>query len=53
LLVHPGNAVTFAMNLPANPQLAGIVLGTQALVLDAQAPGGIGAVTNGGVLRIF
>ncbi|HLQ38766.1 MAG TPA: kelch repeat-containing protein [Planctomycetota bacterium] len=52
LLAHAGNTVSFACPIPLNPALAGVVVGAQALVLDANAPSGLGAVTNGVILRL-
>jgi len=53
LLAHPGNSVNFTLAIPLVPALAGLVVGTQALVLDAAAPSGVGAMTNGGVMRLY
>ena len=53
LLAHAGNAASFAFAIPAQPALAGLVAGVQAFVLDAAAPSGLGAASNGGVLRVF
>jgi hypothetical protein len=51
LLAQP--AVTqFALHIPAAASLAGIVVAAQALVFDATAPNGNGAVTNGVVMGI-
>jgi hypothetical protein len=38
--------------VPANPGLAGITLGAQAVVLDAAASNGFVAVTNGGIMQV-
>jgi hypothetical protein len=35
------------------PYPPGLVVGVQALVFDAAAPSGLGAVTNAGILRIY
>ncbi|MCP4250659.1 MAG: hypothetical protein GY778_26760 [bacterium] len=53
LLTHPGLATTFTFGLPADPGLAGLVVGTQALVFDAAAPSGIGALANAVLLRVY
>jgi len=53
VLANPGNAVTFLLAIPANPALAGLVVGTQALVLDAAAPSGIASLTNGAILTVY
>jgi hypothetical protein len=46
-------AVTqYALHIPANAAFAGIVVAAQALVFDAAAPNGNGAVTNGVVMGI-
>jgi hypothetical protein len=56
LLVDPlgsalvGNGVdpaVFRLAIPLTPQLSGVVFHNQALVLDAAAPNGLGAMTNG------
>jgi hypothetical protein len=52
VLVHAGNAVTFPLAIPANPALAGLIVGAQALVLDAAASSGIAALTNGAILTV-
>jgi hypothetical protein len=51
-LAHPGGSTTYSLAIPAIPSLAGLVVGTQAFVFDAAAPGGIGSATNAGVLRL-
>jgi hypothetical protein len=48
---HTGNGA-FVLTIPNNPALAGVLLATQALVLDPAATNGFGAVTNAGVLRL-
>jgi hypothetical protein len=53
LLSHPGNSLSFTFPIPANTALAGLMVGTQALVFDATAPGGVGTVTNAGIMRIY
>jgi hypothetical protein len=53
LLSHAGGTANFAIAIPATQALAGLVVGTQALVFDAAAPGGIGSVTNAGILRLY
>ena len=35
-----------------DPALAGLLVAVQALVLDGAAGNGVGAVSNGGVLRL-
>jgi len=49
LLLHNGASLTWQLVLPATPALAGVQLAAQALVFDAAAPGGVGAVTNAGL----
>jgi hypothetical protein len=51
LLLPIGGAAGLGLSIPANPALAGTVLGTQALVLDGSVPAGF-ALTNGGVLIV-
>jgi len=46
-----GNRLPIA--IPAAPALAGLVVGAQAFAFDAAAPSGIGAVSNGGILRLY
>jgi len=53
LLTHAGSTASFTLAIPANPVLAGLVVGTQAWVLDPLAHSGNGAVSNGGILRVF
>jgi hypothetical protein len=53
MLSHPGSAMNFTFTIPANQALAGLVAATQGLVLDAGAPGGIGSVTNAGIMRVY
>jgi hypothetical protein len=53
LLTHAGTTASFTLSIPANPLLAGLVVGTQAWVLDPLASSGNGSVTNGGILRTF
>ena len=52
LRTHSGGAVSFTLTIPANPALAGLVIGTQALVFDAATPTGLGAVSNAGIMRL-
>jgi len=52
LLAHAGGAMSLPIAIPAAPALAGLVVGAQAFAFDAAAPSGIGAVSNGGVLRL-
>ena len=52
LLPHGGMAATFPLPIPLVPSLAGLLVGTQAMVLDPGAPNGAGSVTNGGILVI-
>lgn len=49
---HAGSAAVFALSIPNDPALDGFVFGAQALSLDPAAPGGLGALSNGLVLRI-
>jgi hypothetical protein len=49
LLLHTGNSVTLPLVLPNVPALAGLRVGAQALVFDAAAPNGLGAVSNAGI----
>jgi len=53
LLAHPGSSTTFTFPIPNAAALAGSVVGVQAAVLDPTAATGIGAVTNGGILRVY
>lgn len=53
LVAHSGRVVDFAIQIPSTRALVGVVIGTQALVADAAAPNGIGALTNAGVLRLY
>lgn len=53
LVMHPGTALTYPLAVPANPVLAGLAFTVQALVFDAAATNGIGALTNAGVLRPY
>jgi hypothetical protein len=53
LLAHSGGTRTVALPIPALPSLTGLVLGVQAFAFDAAAANGLGAVSNGVVLRIF
>jgi hypothetical protein len=53
LLTHQGTTASFTLAIPANPLLTGLVVGTQAWVLDPLASSGNGSVTNGGILRLF
>lgn len=52
LVAHGGTSANVSLGIPANPVLAGLVLPLQALVFDAAAANGIGAVSNAGVMRI-
>ena len=52
VLAHPGSTASHSLAIPGTPALAGLVVGTQALVLDANAASDFGSVTNAGVLRI-
>jgi hypothetical protein len=52
VLVPYAGSATHSLFLPASPALAGLVLGAQALVLDAAAPSGLGSVSNAAILRI-
>jgi len=49
-LSFQGSVATFAVQVPAIPELAGLVVGAQAATIDAA---GAGAVTNALVLRVF
>jgi hypothetical protein len=51
-VAHGGMAAAYGLPIPAAPALRGLDLGAQALVVDAAAPSGTGAVTNGLLLRI-
>jgi hypothetical protein len=53
LVAHPGTAQNISIGIPGNPALAGLVVGMQALVLDVAVPSGLGAVSNGAVLRLY
>jgi hypothetical protein len=52
LLPHSGSAATFVLAIPAVPVLAGTLVGTQAMVVDAGAGNGVGTVSNGGILLL-
>jgi hypothetical protein len=52
LVAHAGRVVDFAIQIPSTQALVGVVIGMQALVGDAAAPNGIGALTNAGILRL-
>ncbi|MGE3174591.1 MAG: hypothetical protein AB7O97_18310 [Planctomycetota bacterium] len=49
---HNGGAAAFALAIPNDPLLDGLVVGAQAFVFDPLAPGGSGSVTNGAVLLL-
>jgi hypothetical protein len=49
-LAFQGSVATFTVQVPANPQLVGLVAGAQAVTLD---PTGTGALTNAVVMRVF
>ncbi|MGE3174590.1 MAG: kelch repeat-containing protein [Planctomycetota bacterium] len=49
---HNGGAAAFALAIPNDPNLDGLVVGAQAFVFDPLAPGGSGSVTNGAVLLL-
>jgi hypothetical protein len=53
LIGHAGSTASTAVGIPASPALAGLVGALQAAVLDAAAPGGIGSVSNAGILRVY
>jgi hypothetical protein len=53
LLAARGSTATMSLAIPANPSLAGVTVGAQALSFDAAAPGGVGAVSNGAILRLY
>lgn len=53
LVPHSGASASVTLSIPATSALAGVVLGAQALVLDAAAPAGIGAASNAGILRLW
>jgi hypothetical protein len=53
LLPTNGGSASHGLGIPAAPWLAGLTLGAQALSFDAAAAGGIGAVSNGIVLRLY
>lgn len=48
LVVHGGNTAVITLPLPNAPQLAGLHLHAQALVLDAAAVAGLAGVSNAG-----
>ena len=51
LVVHTGSSLSFPLTIPANPSLAGLVVGAQALALDAGVAAGF-ALSNGVILRL-
>jgi hypothetical protein len=53
VLVPYAGTANYALALPPAPQLAGLIAGVQALVFDAGAPSGLGAVSNAGILRVY
>lgn len=50
-VLHGGATASLALAIPNSPQLAGMVVGCQALVLDVAAPSGLGATTNALLVR--
>jgi hypothetical protein len=52
LVGHGGAAASFAFAIPANPALTGLLVAAQAIVFDPAAAGGVGSVTNGGILSV-
>jgi hypothetical protein len=52
LLAAPSGTATLSLAIPNNPSLVGVSVGAQALS-DAAAPGGVGAVSNGAILRLY
>jgi hypothetical protein len=53
LLAHSGTSTTCVLGIPNEPSLAGHMAVIQALVFDAAAGNGIGAVSNAGVIRLY
>lgn len=53
LVAHGGSRVDIPLRIPADPRLAGLLLCSQVLTLDSTAPGGVGAVSNGGVATLY
>jgi hypothetical protein len=49
---HSGGSASAQLSIPAAPALAGLGVGAQAFVLDRAAPGGLGSLTNGIVMRL-
>ena len=53
LLAYTGSSAALPVAIPADPALGGLIVGAQAFVLDPVAPSGLGAVSNGLVLRLY
>ncbi|HLQ37424.1 MAG TPA: hypothetical protein VK348_06470, partial [Planctomycetota bacterium] len=53
LLPTQNGAASLSLPIPANPALAGVTLGAQAFSFDSAAPSGLGAVSNGVILRCY
>jgi len=53
LLAHGGSTSTTPLVIPAAPALAGVALGIQAFVFDPASTSGLGAVSNGLILRLY
>lgn len=51
-VLHRGGTADVALRIPTDPRLAGLGLAAQALTLDARAPHGVGALSNGGLARV-
>jgi len=53
LIGAAGGSASLPVPIPADPSLAGLVAVAQALVIDAGAANGLGAVSNSIVLRLY
>lgn len=53
LLPTTAGAASFSLAIPAQPALAGQILGAQALSFDTMSPSGFAATSNGAILRMY
>jgi hypothetical protein len=51
-VAHAGGSANLAVPIPAQPALAGLVVGVQAFVPDTAARSGVGTLSNAGILRL-
>ncbi|MGE3172349.1 MAG: hypothetical protein AB7O97_06955 [Planctomycetota bacterium] len=52
VVLHGGGSAAVPVPIPADPRMAGLIVGVQALEFDATAPGGFGRTSNGLLLRL-